>query len=474
MNDTKRISEDDKLPVKQKIAYALGGTVEQFSGSSVGPMWMPILNLGFGISPGALSIVGVLQSLFGAIVDPLIGNMSDNARTRWGRRRPFIFIGAALTAIFTPLTWCISPGWSEMQMLVYVTLIGLVVHSCVALWAMPYNSLMLEMTPSYDERTRISAYRTIVMKFGALVGTWILPLASSKFFANPATGQPDLVKGILTISIVLSGATLLFGALPALFVPERYYAKEASKQPKEPLIKGFRDSIHLKPLWYLILIVLFQVLGYVMVGGMGFYINVFYISKGQLADAAVIEGMKGTTAFIVGLGAVPFWTWVCEKLDKKWTLMIILGSGFVSSALNFICLTPKYPYLQIIPAVFYASVTASIWLILPSMLADVVDLDEVKTSCRREGNINAVFGWFFKFGTMIGGGLSGFILVWTGFEAKNGANQAPGVIHLMLILFLTVPAIFWSIAVVLLWRYPLDRKKMTEIRRELEARRGAV
>lgn len=471
---TPQISVSDRVPFKQKVAYGLGSLVEAFAGGSLGPMFMPVFNLGYGISPGLLGIVGMIHRVWDAIYDPIIANVSDNTRTRWGRRRPYILVGAIATAVVTPLTWRLGSGWSEMAMLVYIAFIGVLGHACMSTWAMPYNSLMLELTPNYDERTRVSAYRAIVGKFGALVGAWILPLCASKMFANPGTGEADLVRGMQTVSIGLSAGIVVFGILPALFVTERYYAKDASKQAKEPFFKGLRDSFQLKPLWMLIFIVLFQVLGNALVGGMGFYLNVFFVNKGQLADAAFIEGLKSSVAFVTGLAAVPFWTWVSEKLDKKYTLMIIIGSGLISSALQYLCLSPRYPYLQIIPAVFYASVVASIWLILPSMQADIVDYDELRTHRRREGNINAVFTWFFKLGVTLATGASGFILMWTGFEAKSGSNQAPGVLSLMLALFITVPAFFWTVAVVILWFYPLDRDQMAGIRAELEARRGKI
>ncbi len=469
------ISISDRVPFKQKVSYALGSLVEAFAGGSLGPMFMPVFNVGFGISPGLLGIVGMIHRVWDAIYDPIIANVSDNTRTRWGRRRPFILIGSIATAIVTPLMWRLGDGWSEMTMLVYITLIGLLVHVCMSTWAMPYNSLMLELTPNYDERTRVSAYRAIVGKLGALIGAWVLPICASKWlFPNPTTGEADLVRGIQTVSIGLSVGIVIFGMLPALFVTERYYARDASKQAKEPFFKGLRDSFQLRPLWMLIFIVLFQVLGNALVGGMGFYLNMYFVNKGQLSDAAFIEGLKSSVAFVTGLAAVPFWTWVSEKLDKKWTLMIIIASGLISSALQYMCLSPRYPYLQIIPAVFYASVVASIWLILPSMQADIVDYDELRTHRRREGNINAVFTWFFKLGVTLATGASGFILMWTGFDVKNGSHQAPEVLHLMLVLFIAVPAVFWSIAVVILWFYPLNREKMAVIRAQLEARRGKV
>lgn len=468
------VPPEDHIPFKQKMAYSAGGAVDWFTSGTVGGLWMPVFNLGYGISPAKLGLVMVIFRIWDALSDPIIGNISDNTRTRWGRRRPYIFVGAILAAMVTPFMWRLSPAWSEMTMLAYITMIGLLLYTCTTIWAMSYNSLALEMTPNYDERTRLAAYRTIFTKFGVLVGGWILPFAASGWFADPATGKPDLVNGIQHISIGLALVVVVLGTLPAIFVEERYYKKEASRQAKEPLLQGMRDSFKLQPLWMMIAIVCFQVFGNGLTGAIGFYINVFYINAGKLADAAFIEGLKGSIAFVVGMAAVPFWTWVCEKLDKKWTLMIILGSGFISLGLNLVCLNPLYPYLQIVPAVFYASVTASLWLILPSMLADIVDFDEIKTFRRREGNVNAVFSWFFKLFTTVSVGLSGFILTWTGFDASVGETQPDVVLKRMVTLYILLPAICWSVAVVLCWFYPLNRKRMSDIRAELEVRRGKV
>lgn len=467
------IPPGDRVPLKQKLAYAAGGSVDWFTGGSLGALWMPVFNLGFGISPGLLGLVAMIHRIWDAVTDPVIGNISDNARTRWGRRRPFIVAGAILAALIMPMMWRLSPDWSETTMLVYIAVVGILLYTSTTIWAMPYNSLMLEMTPNYDERTRVAAYRTVFTKLGVLVGSWLLPFASSRVFADPASGEPDLVRGVQVISIGLAVLTVGLGILPAIFVPERYYEKEASKQEREPLLRGLRDSFRLRPLWMLIAIVVFQVFGNGLTSALGFYVNLYYISGGKLANASVIEGLKGTTAFVVGLAAIPFWTWVCERLDKKWTLMIIVASGFIASGLSIVCLTPANPYLQIIPAVFYASVTASIWLLLPSMLADIVDIDELATRRRREGNINAVFSWFLKMSMTLSVGLSGFVLEWTGFDVK-ASGQPDAVLQRMLLLYILLPAAFWTVAVTLIAFYPINRKRSAEIRCQLEARRGAV
>ncbi len=469
----KEIPPEDRVPFGQKVSFGVGGSVEWFTTGMVGRLYMPMFNLGLGIAPQVLGMLMVVFRIWDALSDPVMGNISDNTRTRWGRRRPYIFVGAILTAIITPLFYRPPAGWGDTATIGYILVVGILMYTSITIWAMAFNSLMLEMTPNYDERTRISAYRTLFGKFGVLLGGWVLPFAASGYFAG-ADGEPDLVRGLQAITLWLSGAVIILGILPAIFNRERYYLREAARQKKESLVQGLRESFRVKPLWLMIGFVVLQVFGAQVTGALGFYINIYFINDGQLMDASIIEGLKDTTGFLMGLAAIPFWTWVCEKLDKKWTMMIIIGSGFIGAFLNVVCLTPKYPYLQIVPAVFYASVVASIWLIVPSMLADIVDYDELLTGKRREGSINAVFSWFLKLGMTLPVGLSGFVLAWTGFDVDAGQTQPPDVLNRMLWTYILLPIAFWATALFLLWKYPLKRERLAEIREELEQRRGKI
>ena len=474
MTSTAGISREDRIPFWQKCAYGVGGAVDWFTTGIIATLWMPVFNLGYGIAPGMLGLVMMIYRVWDAFTDPVMGNISDNTRTRWGRRRPYIVVGAILAALITPFMWRLNPAWSQATMLAYILVVGILLYAATTMWAMPYNSMMLEMTPNYDERTRVAAVRTIFTKGGLLIGSWVLPFCASSRFADPATGEPNILAGARFISIPLALTVVVLGVLPALFIRERYYAAEASKQSKEPLLRGLKDSMSIRPLWMMIGFVVFQMFGAGITGALGTYLNFFYISGGELGHASVIEGLKGTTAFLMGLVAVPFWTWVSEKLDKKWTMMIVIGSGFIGAFLNFICLTPRHPYLQIVPAVFYASVTASLWLIVPSMMADIVDFDERRTGKRREGSINSVFSWFMKLGGTLPVGFAGFVLQWTGFDRAAGKLQPPEVLHRMLAWYIFLPLFFWSIALALVYFYPLTRNKLADIRAELEARRGRI
>jgi GPH family glycoside/pentoside/hexuronide:cation symporter len=469
------IAPEDRVPFWRKVAYGAGSPVDWLTvGLATTMLWMPIFNIGYGIRPGILGLILVVYRIWDAVSDPVMGNISDNTRTRWGRRRPYVLVGAVLTGVLMPLLWRLPTQWGETGMIIYITALGLLIFTSFTMWGMPYYSLMLEMTPNYDERTRCAAFRTFFTQCSILLGGWVLAVAASKQFANPVTGEADIANGMRTISLWLAGLVIILGILPAVFVKERYYEKESKKQEKVTLLKGLKETVSIKPLWFLIGIVICQVVGTGIAGKLGQYINIYYISGGELGKASMLEGWKASVGFIAGVSAIFFWTWVCERLDKKWALMIILGSGFIGAVLNFVCLTPKHPYLQLIPNIFFAGVIGALWMIIPSMQADIVDFDEITTHKRREGSINSVFSWFLKIGMTAAVGFSGFVLEWTGFDVHAGKIQPADVVHNMLIWYILLPIVFWSIAILLLWRYPLTRGTMLNIRNQLEARRGKV
>ena len=475
MSSKHKIAPEDRVPFWQKVAYGAGAPVDWLTvGLATVTLWMPVFNIGFGIRPSVLGMLLVLYRVWDAVADPVMGNISDNTRTRWGRRRPFILVGAVLTGVLMPLLWSPPTRWGETGMVIYLAIVGLVVFTTFTMWAMPYYSLMMELTPDYDERTRIAGFRSFFSQCGVLIGGWVLAIATSQWFANPETGEPDIANGMRYVSIGLAAIVILLGIIPALFVKERYYEKETRQQEKTPLLKGLKETASIKPFWFLIGIVVFQVFGMGVVGKLGTYINIYYISDGELARASMLEGWKATVGFVTGVISIFFWTWVCEKLDKKWALVIILLMGFVGAGLNIICLNPEHPYWQLIPTVFYAGVIGALWLIVPSMQADVVDYDETKTSKRREGSINSVFSWFMKIGMTAAAGLSGFVLEWTGFDVHAGKIQPEDVVHRMVMYFVLLPLVFWMASVILLFFYPLTREKMGEIRNELETRRGKI
>lgn len=468
------IAKEDKIPLGQKIAFAAGGGIDALgAGLGTGMLWMPFFNIGLGLNPVLLGAILMVYRLWDAITDPIIGNISDNTRTRWGRRRPYLVLAPIMVGIVYPFLFFPPTGRGEAGIVAHLIVVGLFLFVGTTLWAMPYYGFQLELTPNYDERTRLTAWMSVFSKLNPLIAGWALALVTSKLFADPATGQPDVVRGIQVFTLCSVPVLVLFGMLPGLFVKERYYEKEAKHQAKESLWRSVKESGSCGPLWVLIAVSFFNVLGFNAVGVVGQYVNIYLVNAGRLADASVIEGWKGTVMFVAGVSMIPFWTWLSEKLDKPIMVHILLVGGMIGHALNWFCLRPDMPYLQLIPAVFNSGVAASFWLILPSMKADVADYDELKTTRRREGSLNAFYSWFIKASVTCSAGLGGVVLQLTGFDVK-APDQPAAVLARMKIAYVALPILIWSLCLICLAFYQLNRRRMAEIRAQLEAVRGKV
>jgi GPH family glycoside/pentoside/hexuronide:cation symporter len=236
------VPPEDRVPLGQKLAYGAGNMVEHLTVHIPLAIFMPVFNIGLGLDPIILGMMLASWRIYDAILDPIMGAISDNTRSRWGRRRPYIVAGSILTALFFPLMWWVPVQSSETFKYVWIFLSGLLVYAGFTVWATPYYSLQLEMTPDYNERTNVSAYRAFAGKLITMAGSWVLAIASSGMFAD-ASGEADIPNGMRWVSLGMAALMIGVGVLPGFFNRERYYEGEASKQDKQKFWPSLKQTI---------------------------------------------------------------------------------------------------------------------------------------------------------------------------------------------------------------------------------------
>lgn len=466
------IAESDRIPFVQKLGFSIGVNTEYFaSGLTMSVLWMPFFNIGIGMSPTVLGIILMVFMLWDAITDPVMGYISDNIRTRWGRRRPFIVIGAVCTTLIYPLFWYIPDFSTDAMRITYLVVVGIAFYTGFTIWSMPYYGLQMELTPNYDEKTRLSAYMAVFGKLSALCGGWVLALATNPSIIGSSSAEGDIVAGMRNICWWMCGLILFCGLLPALVVKERYFEREVVPKDRECFMTSLKESFSCMPLWLLIGISFFLLAGVFSVKAVGQYVNIYYVFGGDLSAAAVMEGWKGTAMVTAGITLIPFWIWVGEQLDKKAMVVTLLIVVMVGHALNYLCMRPSMPWLQLIPAAFESAGLSAVWVFLPSMKADVADYDEMNTSRRREGSLNSFYSWFFKAAMTVSMGVGGYVLDVSGFSAGL-AVQPEAVVSRMFNIYLLLPYVPWGLALFFALKYPLSRRKMDDLRNTLEEKRG--
>jgi glycoside/pentoside/hexuronide:cation symporter, GPH family len=463
----------DRVPVPAKLAYGVGGMAVSFYGHVPKNLATPILVATLGLSPTSVSIAMLIFRLYDAVIDPLMGWISDNTRTRWGRRRPYLVIGAVLTGLFLPVMWFISPDWSPQTQLVWFIGCGLVLYTFSTIYAMPYESLNLELTPDYNERTSVTAYKAVSQKIAMVVVGWAWFITQLPFFLDASTGKPDSLLGARALSIVVGVAIVVVGILPAWFTRERFY-QAASKQAKVSLKDSFRFTLTNRPFVLLAAVSVCFATAYYLSGSMGFYIRLYYVTGGDQVLAAKITGVEGTLTMILGIASIPAFTWTARRIGKTLTLQLAIALTLLAMFSKWWTYTPDYPWLSMFNALILAPSLTGIWLMIPSMTGDVADDDELRTGERREGAFASIYSWVVKASFTAGLVMAGPIVEWCGFQVGLGAAQAPGTITSMRVMDAFIPAILLAASMFILWFYPLSPARMQEIRHTLESRRGRL
>lgn len=454
-----------RLKVRTKLAFGFGGFLDNIGQHGLNALAYPVLNVALGINPALIGVAMTVFRLWDAFTDPAMGAISDATRSRWGRRRPWMFVGAILTGALFPLLWWASPSWGTPQQLAYFIGIGILYFTAFTMYSVPYHALAFEMTPDYHEKTNVMAYRTTINGIAAIATGWLYALTQLPVFGG------DTVTGARYSGIAVGLFIAVCGLVPALMVKERYFAKVSHERPVR-----FFESLKLTLRNVPFRMVAFM--GTIILGGdgitksIGLYLNIYYVHLGETAPASVITGAMGTVFAILSIVLIPAMAWLSRRIGKHETVTLCLGLCTLSSVANWFCITPAYPWLQLLPVVFSVPGIMGFWLMFSSMTADVCDDDELKTGSRREGMFSAVYAWVAKVAISLALGLGGVVISLTGFHQSLGGDQPASAMLALRIIYTVVPVLCYGVAFVALRRYPLNHEVMARTRAALEERRG--
>ena len=473
---------EDRIKLSHKAAYGAGAFVNNLLAAASGGM-MIVLNLGLGMNPALVGLLGALPRLTDAITDPIMGFVSDNARTRWGRRRPFIFIGAILSGLIFALLWQLPPDQSENFYFVYFLIGSIIFYMAYTVYATPWVALGYELTPDYHERTRLMGTQNFIGQLAYVVSPWFLWIMTYKGFF------PDQVAGAAGLSIIVAVVVAGLGILPAVFLRERMLSvatleADAAKSERNRLeggalkrnlaefLSAFGTTMASGPFLKLSLATFMVFNGFMLISSFQYYVIIYYVCGGDQILGAKYAGLAGTVGGLSTFAVVAFVTWLATRIGKRHAFFVSIGVSMVGYALKWVCYNPDLPWLVVAPAPLLAFGLGGLFTLIPSMIADVVDTDELKTHQRREGMYGSIFWFMVKLGMAAALGGGGYLLNATGFDVALGGGQHPQSIILLRIFDMGIPIVTSAIAIWAVVTFPITEAKAYEVRQELERRRG--
>ena len=467
----------DRVPFGQKAAFGAGHLVNNLLPGSLGVFAFFLLTA-FGMDPFLAGLLGGLPRFFDAITDPIMGYISDNTKSRLGRRKPYIFAGAILSGILFALLWQLYPENSQAYNFWYFLVFSMIYLIGNTMFSTPLIGLGYEMTSDYNERTRLMGFSQTLGQVAWMIVPWFWVI-----IANPDLFETQAV-GVRQLSVIVGVCCIILGVMPALFCEEIDQANLTNRDDLtfKNIANNFKSLLRNMVLIFknksfvrLCGATFLVFNGFQMVASFSYFIIVFYMFQGDYGGAGTWPAWFSTvsalcTAFLI----IPVITWMSSRWGKRNAFIISTIISIVGYALKWWGFNPDNPWLIFMPVPLMVFGIGGLFTLMMSMTADVCDLDEYYNGMpRKEGTFGAIYWWMVKLGQGIALVLGGLVLKLVGFD-QNAAVQTVETLTRLRLADILVPAFTAGLAIWVMWNYDLTEEKAKEIKEELVRRRGEL
>jgi len=456
-------------PVNRNTILSYGGLATPLAmiGYPIAIWLIPFYSEVVGIELYVIANILLLARFTDVITDPILGQLGDSTKTSIGRRKPWIILGVPLMMLAIYKLFIPGAEVSVMYFIVWMMLMYL--GSTII--GIPYGAWGAEISPDYHQRSRIVSGREGWTLIGLLIsaliplsievsgsglsiGESITRMLRAVFFFEDfsTTGKMRDILAYMGMGIIL--LLPLFAALALWKVPDPMPKVEK----KIPLKEGLKFAAE-NPLLVRILVIIFLV-----IAGESFRNT---LSLWFVRDVIGIETVGASYAryFIAGFIAIPFWLWLGKTIGKHKAFCItLIGTGSVSF-LCFFLERGDFAYFHIL-FLLKGACFGGLQFLPASMLADVVDLDSLKTGGRRAGTFFALNGMIAKVSSMLAVWAAARLIDAFGFVP--GTENSDSAMMALRVFYCIGCAAFFLPALFLTWFYPLTKEKHIELRKELE------
>ena len=447
-----------------KLVYGAGSVSFGTKDAGFNTFLLIFYNQVLGVRASLVSLAIAIALVVDALADPLIGELSDNWRSRLGRRHPFMYAAALPTALLYFALWN-PPHWTSSGLFFYVLAIAILVRIFVAAYEIPSTALAPELSPDYNQRTTLLAFRWLFGAFGAGI---TLTLALTLFMVPTKSNPVGILNPHGYFSYSVMAACVMFASILISATGThgriRYLRQVAvrTRPTLKVLAREVLESISNKEFVSITVAAIFGGIGLGLVIGLGTYINTFFWKFTAAQLGALALGAACATVLAVILAPL-----LTSKLDKKRGYMLTAIGGLI---VNNITITLKLfgllpvANINVLLAIIFVSTTVGLALaicsaiLVGSMITDVVEDNELKTGRRSEGLFSAAISFVAKSTNGFGILLSGLIIDFVHFP-KNASPLTidPGIMRELLYLYMPMQFVLFGISIACLSRYRIDR-----------------
>ena len=472
-----------RLPLKTKIIYALGEMPGSHMNSAIGTLLALYYNQILGVSASIIAIAMGLALFLDAVSDPVVGTYSDNLKTNLGRRHPLMYAAALPLGIFMALLFSPPAGLGDAALVAWLTTFLILARLTFTLFSVPWSAMTSELTDSYSERSVVVSWRQIVgHSLGALYGFLIFTFIFSESDAFP---QGQLNPENYTLFAPLLGTLITIWCLITTHftrdqIQYSYQRTDSQSFGLLVLFTSLRSALTNRNFALLLCasLIAFGVFG--VLGFFDIYVNTYFWEL-KAKDFGIIALFVWIGPLIAVLVVMNFQA----HFEKHHVLVFALAGGMIMSTVGVTArlsgLFPEYDSPFFLPAItciatmnlFFAVLTAIMFI---SMIADLVDDQELKTGQRQEGVFAAGVAFSTKAVGSLGVIVGGFLLeFFVQFPAGQGQTEISE--EVLFRLAITDAIVVNSLLLIpsfLISRYTLTRHNFAAVQAALEKRRESL
>jgi len=457
--------ERRRLPLMLKLAYGLGSV--PFGVKDAGLKFFLLLyyNQVLGLSASWVGAASAIALVVDAVLDPIIGQWSDNLHSRWGRRHPFMYLSALPIALCYGLLWDPPSGLSQDQLALYLLGMVVLVRALISFYEVPNSALTAELTDDYDERTAVVGWRLLFGWAGGL-GMVVLALAA---FAPPDDAQSagqlvaagyvkyGWVSGIIMLGTSLASSLGTHRRIPLLKAPPPRHDFDLRRSLGE-----IWQSLSQRSLRILLLVILFANLAGGLSATLSFYYNIYFWLLSAKESLLLVFGLFLGTILALPLSAA---------LSKRWgkktatTSLAILATGLAPLP-QLLRLAGWFPANGDPALLFWLFLHAAIGnmlliaaaILIIAMVTDTVEDSQLSTGRRSEGLFLAASSFVTKCATGLGLWMSGVLIDLIGFPAQAQPGTVdPAVLRNMVLAYTPLTTLLYLVMLGFLGAYRIDR-----------------
>lgn len=455
-----------KLPFKTKLLYGVGNTCDNSLYMLAGTYLLLFLTTVAGVSPAIAGAICAAGSVWEAMCAPIVGFESDHAETRFGRRKPFLLAATIPVVIITTLLFT-AVDFSPAMKVVYYLVVVLLFWTCFSSFFVPYMAWGSDLTDDYNERTVLRSFSYVFNQVGMCIGMVLPSIMVDYFVSRGKTLQNSW--SLVGLTVGLCGAAALF--ICAWFIKNddvKDFVKK--KKPRENIIRVYADMfkeylqlLKMKPVQLIVGSSLAYLIANITFSSDRVFFMTFNMGMSETAISAVLMLIA-----VMGVATVPFIAKLGTKIEKKdlfkW---VMLSCGVLMIATRLIGVD-SYPVL-IFVCFLYAMANATYWQLMPSMIYDVCEVEELLSGSKHSGAVISLQALSESLSIAFGMQMLGVILELAGFNSEL-AVQTPLALSWVENAFVVIPGAAMVLVSLIIRKSNLTKENFEKVKEALAKR----